>query len=214
LQVQNSLFIYLISVEQFGVVAEVGQKPSQFPQGTFGTVQLPREGARLEGFWFQDNELEREEGLLVVVEALFDLSHQGAATNRMISDMLVGGVSAYVNKTMVSRGEDLRFSARGVGGILKGLGIPTRRLGNLGRGFSFTSVVKRKIHELARQFGFDRRDLATLSELEAGYGGTPCALCESFGLTGGLRFADLERESQRHLLSSQRRPLFDETEMQ
>ena len=149
----------------------------------------------------------------LVVEALFDLSHQGAATNRMISDMLVGGVSAYVNKTMVSRGEDLRFSARGVGGVLKGLGIPTRRLGNLGRGFSFTSVVKRKIHELARQFGFDRRDLATLSGLEVGYGGTPCALCESFGLTGGLRFADLERESQRHLLSSQRRPLFDETEM-
>jgi hypothetical protein len=150
----------------------------------------------------------------LAVEALFDLSHQGAATNRMISNMLVGGVSAYVNKTMASRGEDLRFSARGVGGILKGLGIPTRRLGNLGRGFSFTSVVKRKIHELARQFGFDRRDLATLSGLESGYGGTPCSLCESFGLTGGLRFVDLKRESRRHSLPSQRRPLFDETEMQ
>ena len=29
--------------------------------------------------------------------------------------------------------------------------------------------------------------------LEFGYGGAPCALCEEFGLTGGLRFVEINK---------------------
>ena len=147
----------------------------------------------------------------LVLEALFDLCHQGAANDRMISDILVGGVGAHVNKTLALRGEGLRMTAKSVGNVLKSLGIRTRRLGNHGRGLTFTSVARKKIHELARRFGFDRTHFATLSGLEAGYGGTPCVLCEEVGLTGGLRFMDLQERLRPKLRGNQRRRLFDQT---
>ena len=147
----------------------------------------------------------------LVVEALFDLCHEGIAKNRMISEILVGGVCFHINKSLASRGEGVRLKARSVGSLLKSLGIRTRRLGNLGRGLTFTSVVKAKIHELARRFGFDRADFATLASLESGYGGPPCVLCEQFGLTGNLRFVDMQATPHLKFRRDQWRHLFDQT---
>lgn len=146
----------------------------------------------------------------LVVEAVFDLCHEGIANNRMISEILVGGVCFHINKLLASRGEGVRLTARSVGSLLKSLGIRTRRLGNLGRGLTFTSVAKAKIHELARRFGFDRTDLATLGGLEAGYGGPPCVLCEQFGLTANLRFVDMQATPRLRFRNDQRRQLFDQ----
>jgi hypothetical protein len=147
----------------------------------------------------------------LVVEALFDLCHEGIANNRRICEILVGGVSTRINKSLTFRGEDIRVTAKKVSGVLKGLGIRTRRLGNLGRGLTFTSAAKRKIHDLARRLGFDRADFATLPGLESGYGGTPCALCEQFDLTGNLRFVDVQATPRLKFRSDQRCHLFDQT---
>jgi hypothetical protein len=147
----------------------------------------------------------------LVVEALFDLCHEGIAHNRMISEILVGGVSAHINKSLAFRGEDIRVTTKKVSGALKGLGIRTRKLGKLGRGLTFTSVMKKKIHDLARRFGFDRTDLATLAGLESGYGGPSCVLCEQFGLTGNLRFVDMQATPRLKFRTDQRRHLFDQT---
>lgn len=147
----------------------------------------------------------------LVVEALFDLCHQGAANDRMISNVLVGGVASHINGSLALRGEGIRLSAKSVGSVLKGLGIRRRRLGSLGRGLTLTSVVRKKIHQLAQRFGFDRTDFATLSGLQAGYGGAPCILCEESGLTGGLRFVNLQPRARPKLPGSQRRQLFEQT---
>jgi hypothetical protein len=79
----------------------------------------------------------------------------------------------------------------------KGLGVPTVRLGNLGRGLRLTGGLKRKIHQLARQLGIDRRCITGIACPDLGYGGVPCPLCEEFGVTGGLRFVDLNRRQSR-----------------
>ena len=123
----------------------------------------------------------------LVVEALFASWHKHIG-----SYFLVGGLCAQINSSLEFRGEDFRLKARSVGGVLKSLGLRTRKLGNLGRGLTSTSAIGTTIHELAQRLGFDRRDFATLSGLEAGYGGSPCVLCEKFGLTAGLRFVDLQ----------------------
>jgi len=146
----------------------------------------------------------------LVVETLFDLCHQGLANNRMISEILVGGVSTHINKKLAIRGEDFRIGAKCVSGVLKCLGLRTRRLGNLGRGLRLTSVVKKEIHELARRLGFDRTDLATLDGLESGYGGAPCVLCEEFGLKSNLRFVEMQTTPRLKYLSAHRRRLFDQ----
>jgi len=146
----------------------------------------------------------------LVVEALFDLCHKDMGFSRNNSDILVGGLSSHINESLAFRGEGVRVTARSVGSVLKSLGIRTRRLGNLGRGLTFTSVLKRKIHELARRFGFDRTDFASLAGLETGYGGPPCASCEEFGLTGGLRFVDLTARPCRKFRRDQGSRLFDQ----
>jgi len=144
----------------------------------------------------------------LVVEALFRLCHKGMADDRLISEMTVGWVADHINGMLEFRGEDLKFTARKVGATLKSLGIKTQLLGNIGRGLRFTSILREKIHELARQFGFDRRNLTPLSSADYGYGGVPCALCEDFGLTGGLRFVYLKRKDSRVSRPNPRGPLF------
>ena len=71
--------------------------------------------------------------------------------------------------------------AKKVGLVLKSLGLRTILLGRMGRGLELTSVMKRKIHELAARLGIDRRAISSLMGLESGYGSAPCALCEEFG---------------------------------
>ena len=133
----------------------------------------------------------------LVVEALFDLCHERSSSGGC--GLLVGGLALHINQSLALRGENVSMTAKSAGGVLKSLGIQTHRLGNLGRGVTFTTFLKRKIHQLARRFGFDRTDLATLPGLEAGYGGVPCLLCEEIGVTGGLRFVDLEARPFRKL---------------
>jgi hypothetical protein len=72
--------------------------------------------------------------------------------------------------------------------VLKALGLRTSRLGRSGRGFTLTSALKRKIHEIAAELGIDRRTLATMFALQIDYGGAECDLCEEFGLAAGLSF--------------------------
>jgi len=155
----------------------------------------------------------------LVAEALFSACHEGMEKGYLVSEILVGGVAAEINQRLQTRNEDIRLKAKKVGLVLKSLGLRTVSLGRLGRGLQLTSVMKRKIHELAARLGIDRRAISSLMGLESGYGGTPCALCEEFDLTGGLRFVSLNRFPPRnHRLSerdymsgqkSKRGPLFD-----
>ena len=95
-----------------------------------------------------------------------------------------------VNNKLRIHGEDFSLTSRKVGEVLRSLGLKTESLGHLGRGLKFTSGLNRKIHAVAQRLGIDRRSIATLSGLEYGAGGAPCALCEKFGLTGGLQFTE------------------------
>ncbi len=144
----------------------------------------------------------------LVVEALFDLCHKYMECDYHI---FVGGVSSHINKSLALRGEGISVTARSVGSVLKSLGIRTRRLGNLGRGLTFTSIVRKEIHELARRFGFDRTDFATLAGLESGYGGPPCVSCKEVGITANLRFVDLKARPCRKSRRGQRRQLTNQT---
>lgn len=145
----------------------------------------------------------------LAVEAIFDACHEGMENERTISEILVGGVAVHVNARLEFRGEDLRLGAKKIGLVLRSLGLRTTRLGRLGRGLRLTCVVQRKVHEIARQLGIDRRTIATLPGLENGYGGAPCALCEEFGVTGGLKFVGIKKFRQQAPRPLQPGPLFD-----
>ncbi len=142
------------------------------------------------------------------VEALFGICHEQLPHGGRVSEILMGGVANQINETLKYRGDDSRLKARKAGAIVKSLGIKSETLGNLGRGVRVTQAFRRKIHELARQLGIDRTHIATLSGLDHGYGGAPCALCEEFGLTAGLRFIDPTPRQPRRS-STAHIPLFD-----
>jgi hypothetical protein len=149
----------------------------------------------------------------LVTEALLTVCHEGMESGRLVSEILVGGVAAQVNQRLQTQCEDIRLGAKKVGLVLKSLGVRTVLLGRLGRGLKVTSVLKRKIHEIAAQLGIDRRAIATLTGLDSGYGGAPCALCKKFGLKGGLRFAKITRFPLRKYPSPGRRPLLDQKDV-
>jgi len=144
----------------------------------------------------------------LVEEVLFAIDHERLPDGGRRFAILVGGVAGDVNNMLERRGEDLRFSPRRVGAVLKSLGIKTRRIGNLGRGLMFTPGFHRKVHEVARQLGMDRTHIASISGVENGYGGAPCALCEEFGLSAGLRYVDPAPRQPRRS-SSSHIPLFE-----
>jgi hypothetical protein len=126
----------------------------------------------------------------LVAETLMVVCHEGNNCRRFESSMLVGDIANEINKKSRDRHEELNLSAKKVGMVLRSLGLPTARLGRSGRGFMFTSGLKRKIHEIAAQLGIDRRSLATMMALRIDYGGARCVLCEEFGLAAGLSFTD------------------------
>jgi hypothetical protein len=142
-------------------------------------------------------------------EDLFRLCHRGTTYGRLVPDFTVGWIAAHVNASVKMQSEGLRFTAKEAGLVLKSLGLRTVRLGSWGRGFMLTSGFQRKIHEIARQLGIDRRCIVQVPDGEEGYGGAPCPLCEEFGVTGGLRFVDLNRNRVAKSCPSQRRRLFD-----
>ena len=126
----------------------------------------------------------------LVAEALMAVIHDREKGGCYISGMLVGDVANEVNQKLRDRNEDLRLSAKKVGLVLKSLGLRTEPLGRSGRGLKLTSVLKRKIHEVALQLGIDRRTLAMMMALRFDYGGARCVLREEFGLGAGLSFTD------------------------
>ena len=122
---------------------------------------------------------------------LFELIHSMETSSLNTSCIFVGGISASINIRLDKAGEDLKFGARRVGATLKALGLRTERMGRMGRGLKMTSSLREQVHEIAHRLGINRRMIATMSGLESGYGGRPCGLCDAYGLTGGLRFVEL-----------------------
>jgi hypothetical protein len=54
-EIEESLFIHLVSTEEFGVVAEITKKPVEFPKCFVSAVQPSRERSCVERFWFDDD---------------------------------------------------------------------------------------------------------------------------------------------------------------
>jgi hypothetical protein len=162
------------------------------------------------------DEEERAERFLepewLVTFALFDMCHEnmfrdGVSVSR--PEIHVGVLAERINEKLRREGENISLSARKVGGVLKCLHLRTELLNRSGRGLKFTSALKRKIHDLARQLGIDRRNIAFSGGLDAGNGGLPCPLCEETGLGAGLRFADPEKLPARIPETSKRASLFE-----
>jgi hypothetical protein len=145
----------------------------------------------------------------LAVETLFAQCHDRRSTGDSMSEMTIGNVASYLNSRLQQRGEDFKFSGRKIGVVLRGLGIRPIPLGNRGNGLRYTSMLKEQIHKLARQFNIDRRTIGYSGGLEAGYGGVPCALCEKFGVTGGLRFVDVSAKPRIPTQKNSRPPLLD-----
>jgi hypothetical protein len=170
----------------------------------------PKSTADLVAFLGQHDKDARVERFLepewLVGEGLFDLVHQGAQSGRLTTEVLIGGVARHVNLKLKNHGEEIKLSARKAGAVVKSLGLGIERLGRLGRGLRLTVPTKRKVHEIARQLGIDRRTVASSSALETGAGGVSCSLCEEFGLSGGLRFIDSDESLVGKASSLPKRP--------
>jgi hypothetical protein len=148
----------------------------------------------LEGYDYEGSIERSLEPEWLVAEGLMVVCHEGIGNGRgrisSVSEILVGGLAARVNQGLADQFEDLRLGAKKVGMVLRGLGLPTTRLGRSGRGLTLTPGLKRKIHVVAAQLGIDRRTIAARMALRIDYGGARCVLCEEFGLAAGLSFTD------------------------
>src|SRR5208282_6428849 len=61
-EVDEGLFVDLVLIQQFWVVAEVPQEPVELPKRPLGRVQPARERPSLERFGFENDEPNRKEG--------------------------------------------------------------------------------------------------------------------------------------------------------
>jgi hypothetical protein len=98
---------------------------------------------------FSDRQLaERldELGTLAIVAALA-LCHAGK------DRVLVGEISAEVNRILKERGERLRYSPEKVGHRLRKAGLLTRRLGAAGNGLFLDLATKTLLHKVADAYG-------------------------------------------------------------
>jgi hypothetical protein len=147
----------------------------------------------------------------LVAEVLFGLCHPRPLTSGLfptIVSAFVGSIAATVNEKMKERGEGVTLTAKKTGLVLRALGFRTQLLGSLGRGVVFTPAVRAAIHRLAQRLGINRRNLVPSLDDAPKYGGAPCALCEKFSLTGGLRLAEFA-EPRPPRRSGHRRRLFE-----
>lgn len=63
-KIPQRLFINLVTVQEFSVIAKVTKKPTELPQRTFGAVKASGEGKCFKGSWLQDAEAQHEERFL------------------------------------------------------------------------------------------------------------------------------------------------------
>jgi hypothetical protein len=85
-------------------------------------------------------------GMLAVGTAL-SLCHQGKV------QVLVGEITAEVNRIQKDRGERLQFSPEKVGHRLKKAGLLSRRLGAAGNGFLMDNATQVLLHQVAVAYG-------------------------------------------------------------
>jgi hypothetical protein len=83
----------------------------------------------------------------IETEATLFLSHEVKRRQARI-----GEITTIVNGILKGRGENIEIESREVGNHLRALGLFSERLSNAGRGIRFTNAVRRKIHELARNY--------------------------------------------------------------
>jgi hypothetical protein len=76
-------------------------------------------------------------------------------------------------------GESCAPTPRKVGEILRSLGLPTQKLGSLGRGLRISPELKVRVHEIANRLGICTGDLFTPEFPDSP---TTCSLCERYGL--------------------------------
>src|ERR1700690_1984680 len=63
-KVQQGFFIHLILAEQVGVIAEITEKPVQFPERSFGAIQPTGEWSPRKWFGLEDDKSHGQERLL------------------------------------------------------------------------------------------------------------------------------------------------------
>ncbi len=131
-----------------------------------------------------------------VATTLFSVSHRSSG------NLTMGGLAVEVHQTLINAGETYKLEPRGVGAIVRALGIQTQSLGNQGRGLRLTQEMVKKIHEVAKGLGLTRSDILQPETTDDGYGGPPCDLCQRLGLMvddkgNPLRCIDLMQRSKR-----------------
>jgi hypothetical protein len=91
---------------------------------------------------------ERRDSLgMLAVGAALSLCHQGKV------QVLVGEISAEVNRRLAARGEKIQCSPEKVGHRLKKAGLLTRRLGAAGNGFLMDHATQVLLHQVAVAYG-------------------------------------------------------------
>lgn len=98
---------------------------------------------------FSEHQLaERRDSLgMLAVGAALSLCHQGKV------QVLVGEITAEVNRIQKDRGERLQYSPEKVGHKLKRAGLLSRRLGAAGNGFLLDHATRVLLHEVAAAYG-------------------------------------------------------------
>jgi hypothetical protein len=87
---------------------------------------------------------ERSDGLeALVAGAVLALCHQGK------NQFFVKEITAEVNRVQEGRDETMRFSPEKVGDKLKSIGLPTRRLSQIGNGLTLDRETTIRLHEVA-----------------------------------------------------------------
>jgi hypothetical protein len=125
----------------------------------------------------QEAELSRHnEPEWAVATALYKECHR---TNGVLT---VGTLTSCANELLATVGETYWLKPRGVGSLVRSLGLQTCKVGNLGRGLRMTRELKTQVHRLANDLGIRRSDVLNYQAVDAGYAGLPCTLCEKYGL--------------------------------
>jgi hypothetical protein len=112
----------------------------------------------------------------LVVRALLYASH-----HEMGESLLVGQLSSIANSLGKMAGGST-LPDRAVGALLRSVGFAPDKRTRHGWRIPLNETAKERIHSLALKYGITRGHILNDVTVDAGYGGPPCALCESIGL--------------------------------